>query len=159
MGVVKNVRERGDGPSATGISAPPHPLAENVFWDAEHAPRNLGFSIKGPGDKRREGRRVIVESLELDSVDLVSRPATTGGLREGRVTAMKRKPSEVIEATKAKRPAYARFLREQAEAGVLSPDMGMDEPELPAEELPPEGADHEQAIRDACKAVHRRRLA
>ena len=158
MGVVRKVRESGTGLFADWSFPEAHLLCEQAIWDAVNAPQNLGFSIRGQGNKRREGRRVIVESLELESVDLVSRPATTGGLREGRNDPRRRtmRLRQLIERLRSRRPGYARALREQAESGVLSDDMPMDEPDAPEGPLPGAGgeaADYEQAIRDAAKAV------
>ena len=79
---------RRDGPAATGcspisISIPSTPLAEQLLWDAEHAPENVGFSHNVEARTARRGDRVVVEAItRVQSVDLVADPATTRGLFE-----------------------------------------------------------------------------
>ena len=63
-----------------------HPLAEQFFWDAEHAPEHCGFSIVyAPGKtSRTTGGKLLVESISsVRSFDLVADPATTSSLAEG----------------------------------------------------------------------------
>ena len=158
MGLVKNVREKGDGLYGDWHFPPKHRLAEQAFWDAENAPHNLGFSINGDGVKRRENGRALVEEITvLDSVDLVSRPATTNGIFEARhPMTTKKKVSALIESLKASRPGYARGLKEMAEAGLMSPDQEMEEPAAKGPELAAdEAADHGEAILNAAIAVLR----
>jgi hypothetical protein len=62
-----------------------HALAEQLAWDAVHAPQNVGFSHNVQARTARRGDQVIVEAiLKVNSVDLVADPATTQGLFEGR---------------------------------------------------------------------------
>jgi len=62
---------------------PKHALAEQLIWDAEHAPENVGFSHNVLAQTRREGARLVVEAItKVESVDLVADPATTRGLFE-----------------------------------------------------------------------------
>jgi hypothetical protein len=62
---------------------PKHPLAEQLLWDAEHAPENVGLSHDARGRTAIRDGRVIVEAIEsVRSVDLVAEPATTKGLFE-----------------------------------------------------------------------------
>jgi hypothetical protein len=62
---------------------PKHALAEQLVWDAEHAPENVGFSHNVEARTSRRGERVVVEAiLRVQSVDLVADPATTRGLFE-----------------------------------------------------------------------------
>ena len=66
---------------------PKHALAEQLIWDAEHAPENVGFSHNVEARTSRHGEQVIVESiLRVQSVDLVADPATTRGLFEAEAT-------------------------------------------------------------------------
>lgn len=63
---------------------PKHQLAEQVFWDAENAPENLGFSHVIEARVLPRSSPVKVEEIvRVESVDLVSNPATTRGLFEG----------------------------------------------------------------------------
>ena len=62
---------------------PKHALAEQLVWDAEHAPENVGLSHNVEARTSRGGDTVIVEAiLKVQSVDLVADPATTRGLFE-----------------------------------------------------------------------------
>jgi hypothetical protein len=65
---------------------PKHALAEQLMWDAEHAPENVGFSHNVEARVARRGERVVVEAItRVQSVDLVADPATTRGLFESAV--------------------------------------------------------------------------
>ena len=62
---------------------PKHALAEQLVWDAEHAPENVGFSHNVEARTARRGEEVVVEAItRVQSVDLVADPATTRGLFE-----------------------------------------------------------------------------
>lgn len=62
---------------------PKHALAEQLVWDAEHAPENVGFSHNVEARTARRGEEVVVEEISrVQSVDLVADPATTRGLFE-----------------------------------------------------------------------------
>ena len=85
IGHIRNVRlESGDkGLYADLHYNPKHALAEQLAWDAEHAPENVGFShnvLARIG--KRGGRSVVEEITRVVSVDLVADPATTRGLFE-----------------------------------------------------------------------------
>jgi hypothetical protein len=83
IGLVKNVTLQPDGLYGDFHFNPMHPLAEQIAWDAENAPRNLGFSHDSRGSSRNQAGRVVVESIhKVLSVDLVANPASTSGLFE-----------------------------------------------------------------------------
>lgn len=83
FGTMKAVSFREDGLYGDFHFNPKHALAEQLIWDAEHAPENVGFSHNIDGIASRSGGKVIVESIEkVNSVDLVADPATTSGLYE-----------------------------------------------------------------------------
>jgi hypothetical protein len=83
IGIVKNVSVKEDGLYGDFYFNPKHGLAEQIAWDAENAPQNLGFSHDTRGVVRNLGSRAVVESIEkVLSVDLVANPATTDGLFE-----------------------------------------------------------------------------
>lgn len=65
---------------------PKHPLAEQLLWDAEHAPGSVGFShdVEARASKRPDGKMLVEEIIRVQSVDLVADPATTNGLFEQR---------------------------------------------------------------------------
>lgn len=85
MGVMENVRV---GTGESGLFAdfrynPKHALAEQLKWDAENSPENVGFSHNvGAKIQRRGGKAVVEEITRVQSVDLVADPATTRGLFE-----------------------------------------------------------------------------
>jgi hypothetical protein len=84
LGSVRGVTWR----EAEGLFAdlhfnPRHPLAEQLSWDAEHAPENVGFSHNVLArTSRAQGETVVEAILSVQSVDLVADPATTRGLYE-----------------------------------------------------------------------------
>jgi hypothetical protein len=83
IGLVKNVTLKEDGLYGDFHFNPKHALAEQIAWDAENAPQNLGFSHDTRGGARNRNGRVVVESIDqVLSVDLVANPATTTGLFE-----------------------------------------------------------------------------
>jgi hypothetical protein len=85
MGVIRNVVAQSGGLLADFHFNPKHALAEQLLWDAEHAPENVGFSHNVEAQTVRRNDRVVVEAiLRVQSVDLVADPATTRGLFEAR---------------------------------------------------------------------------
>ncbi len=84
LGVLRGVRVIDDGLAADLHFNPKHPLAEQLLWDAEHAPENVGLSHNVQGRTTRRGEQTIVEEIiSVHSVDLVTEPATTKSLFEG----------------------------------------------------------------------------
>jgi hypothetical protein len=66
---------------------PMHPLAEQLLWDAEHAPQQVGLSHNVTAvTAEQNGELVVTEILSVQSVDLVADPATTQGLYEATTT-------------------------------------------------------------------------
>ncbi|MBN1393744.1 MAG: hypothetical protein JW959_01750 [Pirellulales bacterium] len=84
IGAIRNVVVRtGEGLFADFHFNPKHALAEQLAWDAEHAPENVGFSHNVEARCARQGEQVVVEAItRVQSVDLVADPATTRGLFE-----------------------------------------------------------------------------
>ena len=84
MGTIRNVNARpGEGLFADFYFNPKHALAEQLIWDAEHAPENVGFSHNVEARTVRQGERIVVEAItRVQSVDLVADPATTRSLFE-----------------------------------------------------------------------------
>ncbi len=84
IGVIRNVAARpGEGLFGDFHFNPRHALAEQLLWDAEHAPQNVGFSHNVLARLGRRGETVVVEEItKVQSVDLVADPATTAGLFE-----------------------------------------------------------------------------
>lgn len=121
IGVVRNVAARpGEGLFADFHFNPKHPLAEQLLWDAEHAPENVGFSHNVLARTARRGEQMVVEEiLRVESVDLVADPATTQGLFEAaepvweRLTAedLQRHRPELVAAILAESTAELERLR------------------------------------------------
>jgi hypothetical protein len=83
LGVIRHVTVQADGLFADLHFNPKHALAEQLIWDAEHAPENVGFSHNVQARTARRGQRLVVEAItKVQSVDLVADPATTRGLFE-----------------------------------------------------------------------------
>lgn len=84
LGVIRNVALRaGEGLFGNLHYNPKHTLAEQLAWDAEHAPENVGLSHNVEARTTRAGEETIVEAIvRVQSVDLVADPATTRGLFE-----------------------------------------------------------------------------
>ncbi|HEV2972477.1 MAG TPA: hypothetical protein VGY55_21070 [Pirellulales bacterium] len=84
IGVVRGVEARpGEGSFGDLHFNPKHALAEQLIWDAEHAPENVGFSHNVQArTARRDDLLVVEEITRVQSVDLVADPATTRGLYE-----------------------------------------------------------------------------
>ncbi len=84
LGVIRHVQLRsGDGLYGDLHFNPKHALAEQLMWDAEHNPRNVGFSHNVQARLSRQGQSAVVEEItRVQSVDLVADPAATQGLFE-----------------------------------------------------------------------------
>jgi len=84
MGVIRGVEFReGEGLFGDLHFNPKHPLAEQLAWDADHNPRNVGFSHNVLARLSRDGENAVVEEItRVQSVDLVADPAATLGLYE-----------------------------------------------------------------------------
>jgi hypothetical protein len=84
LGVVRGVEFRaGEGLFGDLHFNPKHLLSEQLVWDAEHAPQNVGMSHNVLARTKRDGDETVVEAItKVQSIDLVADPATTSGLYE-----------------------------------------------------------------------------
>ena len=98
FGVIRNVHLReNDGLYADFWFNPKHSIAEQLLWDAEHSPDNVGFSHNVEAVVNRsvnrsvsrsacgahtESANIVERIVAVRSVDLVADPATTQGLFE-----------------------------------------------------------------------------
>jgi hypothetical protein len=84
IGVIRGaVLKPGEGLFGDLHFNPKHVLAEQLAWDAEHAPENVGFSHNVQARTSRRDDCLLVEEItRVQSVDLVADPATTRGLYE-----------------------------------------------------------------------------
>lgn len=84
LGVIRGVEFRsGEGLFGDLHFNPKHALSEQLAWDAEHEPGNVGLSHNVLAKTSRDGDLTTVEAItKVQSVDLVADPATTHGLYE-----------------------------------------------------------------------------
>jgi hypothetical protein len=84
LGLVRGVEFRaGEGLFGELHFNPRHALSDQLVWDAEHAPQNVGMSHNVLARTSRSGEETIVEAItKVQSIDLVADPATTSGLYE-----------------------------------------------------------------------------
>jgi hypothetical protein len=84
LGVVRGVQFRsGEGLFGDLHFNPRHTLSEQLVWDAEHAPQNVGMSHNVLARTKQQGNDTVVEAItKVQSIDLVADPATTSGLYE-----------------------------------------------------------------------------
>ena len=84
IGTLRNVKMRtGEGLFADFHFNPRHALAEQLIWDAQNSPENVGFSHNVLArTTSQDGQLVVQEITRVQSVDLVADPATTRGLFE-----------------------------------------------------------------------------
>ncbi len=84
LGAIRDVRFRvGEGLFGDLHFNPKHSLAEQLAWDARHAPEQVGLSHNVLAETTRRGEAIVVEAItKVESVDLVADPATTRGLFE-----------------------------------------------------------------------------
>jgi hypothetical protein len=103
LGVIREVEFRAEeGLFGTLHFNPKHAVAEQLAWDAEHNPRNVGFSHNVLARLTRDGARSLVEAItHVQSVDLVADPAATRGLFEERANASSEEREQPPEASAA----------------------------------------------------------
>lgn len=110
LGCLREVRAADEGLFADLHFNPKHALAEQLIWDAEHAPENVGLSHNVEAKTSRGGNQLIVEEiLRVNCVDLVADPATTAGLFESRELVSPndidwRQMEHILEVVRQRRP-------------------------------------------------------
>jgi len=126
IGVVRGVVVReGEGLFADLHFNPKHVLAEQLLWDAEHAPENVGLSHNVEARTARQGDRVVVEAItRVMSVDLVADPATTRGLFESAPVGTCAPPQSVEDLKRDYPELVEELIHEQAvELGRLRAEV------------------------------------
>ncbi len=120
IGAIRNVTAKPEGLFADFHFNPKHPLAEQLLWDAEHAPENVGFSHNVEARTARRGDRVVVEAItRVQSVDLVADPATTRGLFEATRDAASGRPwASTLQTLKREHPELVEALLAEQSAEV-----------------------------------------
>lgn len=83
FGTIRNIRFEEDGLYADFHFNPRHSIAEQLLWDAENSPENVGFSHNVEAVlERGEEVDTVRKIVSVRSVDLVADPASTNGLFE-----------------------------------------------------------------------------
>jgi hypothetical protein len=83
LGVHRNPHMSPEGIRTDFHFNPKHRCASQLLWDAKNDPKNVGFSHDADCEYRVEGgKRVVTSIAKVYSVDLVTRPGTTGGMFE-----------------------------------------------------------------------------
>ncbi|TWU30206.1 hypothetical protein [Bythopirellula polymerisocia] len=145
IGIIRGVEFRaGEGLFGNLHFNPRHALAEQLVWDAEHNPRNVGFSHNVQARvTRTDGGLVVEEITRVQSVDLVADPATTEGLFEQQEADSEGTPAKfqwdalTLETLRLHRPdllaeieeptvAEARTLHEQLAARIALLEQRLD---------------------------------
>ncbi len=110
MGSIKNVSfVEGQGLFGDYHLNPKHKLADQLLWDAENAPENVGFSHNAEGRcAKRDGKTVVESIISVTSVDLVADPATTRGLYESETTEIEEEQMDLSTLTVDQVPANLR---------------------------------------------------
>ena len=120
--MIRGATAADDGLFADFHFNPKHALAEQLLWDAEHAPENVGFSHNVEARTARRGDRLVVEAItRVQSVDLVADPATTRGLFEAQTIGraamtladLRRDHPELVAAIAEERAAEIRRLEKE----------------------------------------------
>jgi len=129
LGVIRGARLGEGGIFADLHFNPRHALAGQLSWDAEHSPENVGFSHNVRArTSQKNGRTLVEEIVEVQSVDLVADPATTRGLFES-VQMPEGKEQTVSEITLDEIKAQPQVVHElRQEIAAESRGAGMGDP-------------------------------
>lgn len=143
-GVLKDCKLEEDGIYADLPYLKSHPATEQLLEMAERFPRNFGLSHVAEGICHRDpqGVEIVDEILGIESVDVVRKPATNGGLFESK---RRKKTSTVRDLLKGiesspRAKALSRLL-EQEGFGSFG-DLSVDVPQL----ADPDAADEEDEV-------------
>lgn len=84
IGILRKVKAGADGLRANFHVNLKHALAEQLLFDAEHAPDAVGLShnVTVQTSRGRDGETIVERITRVESVDLVVNPATVSGLFE-----------------------------------------------------------------------------
>ncbi len=99
FGVLRNVSQKADGVYADLHYLKAHPSASLFMERAQRFPDKVGLSHNAEGTLRTKGGKTIVESIRrVNSVDVVTRPATNKSLFESEQTKMTKPLKAVLES-------------------------------------------------------------
>lgn len=161
FGRLFNVRWTLEGVFGDISYDPAHPMAESVCNDAEQGRGLFALSHNADGDTRieRDGTVTVLEVLEVRSVDLVTRPATTISLSESEEPRIKIKFSALLESLSVDRrvPVKTRksLLEYMDSPAMKQPEMEAEMDAPPALDTPAGPMDHNQVLGDGFNAAAR----
>lgn len=147
IGYLTNPVLKSDGIYADLVYLKSHPVAAQLVEIAERMPGQLGLSQHAFGETVVRGGKVIVELIErIESVDLVTRPATTGGLFESQEHEPMKKLKAFVESIDAKTPGRKAIL-----TMLIEEDMAA-MADAPVADMPAESSSDDQ-IKAAFRAM------
>ena len=92
IGIVQNVTVEDSGVWGDIVLNPEHRSTKQILWVAENAPKTMGMShvafTEDVEDQNKHAGPRLIRVMEVVSVDIVGRPATTKGLFEQEDTQM-----------------------------------------------------------------------
>lgn len=140
-GFVEGIYEAADGLYAKKfVLYKSHPLATLIIERAEKRPDKFGFSHEADGvlEIGDDGVERVVDLLDVESIDLVSRPATNQSLWESdrRTREVSKMKITILESFRRAPLKYRKGLLEMA--GEMSDETAMMEVEVPADASPEE---------------------
>jgi len=143
IGVLRNIKRRGDGVYGDLHYLKSHPVTEMVLERAERMPNRFGLSHNADGRTVIRKGREVVESIDsVESVDLVRNPATVNNLFESEDTKVKTTVKKIVE----------KFLGRRATKRLV--EMEVEVAGEPVAEVPVEVAP-EESSEDQIKAAFR----
>ena len=130
FGKICNCRFQEDGIYGDLKFNPRHSVAEQLIYDAENDPSNVGLSHSATGRHvLKNGQQIVEEITKVHSVDLVLFPATTAGLFEQEET------KENMELDELKSAVQALLDNQELDlAGLAKALCELAHPLVPAEE-------------------------
>jgi len=139
FGRFHNVRMGEDGLRGDYHFNPHHPFAPTFTYWLKTDPEAVGFSPNQTGKVREdgEGGMLVEEIVEVDSIDLVSRPATTKGLYEWEGDGMEAEDDLTADVTPDLTPEPAAAdagAGDHEEAILVAAKACIDDPNLPIAE-------------------------
>lgn len=112
---------------------PKHALAEQLLWDATHAPENVGFSHNVEARTSQSGGQTVVEAIvKVQSVDLVADPATSRSLYESVAADVPAEGDDsclaglTVERLRAARPDLVEAIAAEASARLTAVEAQLD---------------------------------
>jgi hypothetical protein len=128
-GVLKNARLKDGSIYADLHYLKTHPATPQLIEAAERFPETFGLSHDAAGDEQViDGKRRVVELLDVRSVDIVADPATNNGLFESQERVMKKKFKAIVESCEAEmRPPMEGMMKAYPELQEMDVEYGDDE--------------------------------